>query len=209
MEKSQVVLGEHPVNVERRSRGDIPASMVWLFWGSGRIPEMPSFEEVYGLRAALTSGVDLLHGLGQMVGMDSLKIPGVTDGLDNDNAAQVTGALAALERHDLVVIHIEAPDEAAHAGSIDDKVAAIQVIDREVLSRLRGWRPDDLRLLVMPDHPTPIKIQTHSPDPVPFMLWGAGFTGNGAKRFTEAEAAKTGLFLDPGYSIMSRLIGRD
>jgi 2,3-bisphosphoglycerate-independent phosphoglycerate mutase len=206
MEKSQVVLREHPVNVARRARGDIPAGMVWLFWGSGRIPEMPSFEEVYGLRAALTSGVDLLHGLGQMVGMDGLKIPGVTDGLDNDYAAQAVGALEALEAHDLVVIHIEAPDEAAHAGSIDDKVEAIQRIDSEVVSRLRTWQPNALRLLIMPDHPTPIETRTHSPDPVPFMLWGAGFTANGAKRFTEVEAKKTGLFVDTGYNIMGRLI---
>jgi 2,3-bisphosphoglycerate-independent phosphoglycerate mutase len=209
MQRSEVVLREHPVNIGRRSHGDVPATRLWLFWGTGRIAEMPSFEEVYGLKAALTSGVDLLHGLGQMVGMDSLKIPGVTDGLDNDYAAQATGALAALDRYDLVVIHIEAPDEAAHGGSIDDKVAAIEAIDREVLSRLRGWRPNSLRLLIMPDHPTPIKTQTHSPAPVPFMLWGPGFTANGAKRFTEAEAAKTGLFIDPGYNIMGRLIGRD
>jgi len=140
--------------------------------------------------------------------MDILDIPGVTDGLDNDYAAQVAGALEVLEGHDLVVIHIEAPDEAAHAGSIDDKVEAIQRIDTEVLSRLRFWRPNDFRVLILPDHPTPIKTQTHSPDPVPFLLWGAGFPTNGAKRFTEAEAAKTDLFIDPGYNIMNRLMGR-
>ncbi|MFC2022359.1 cofactor-independent phosphoglycerate mutase [Chloroflexota bacterium] len=208
MKRSEVVLREHPVNVKRRSRGDIPATMIWLFWGSGRIPEMPSLEEVYGLKAALTSGVDLLQGLGQMMAIDILDIPGVTDGLDNDDAAQAAGALEALEGHDLVVIHIEAPDEAAHSGSIYDKIEAIQRIDREVVGRLHLWRPNVLRVLILPDHPTPIKTQTHSPDPVPFMLWGAGFTANGARRFTEAEAAKTGLFIDPGYNIMSRLIGK-
>ncbi len=208
MLRSEEVLAEHPLNVMRRLRGDMPASMVWLFWGSGKVPDMPPFKQVYGLEAAMTSGVDLLRGLARMVGMDTLDIPGVTDGLDNDYAAQVISALAALEGHDLVVIHIEAPDEAAHAGSIDDKVEAIQRIDSEVLSRLRFWRPNTLRVLIMPDHPTPIKTQTHSDEPVPFMLWGAGFTANGAKRFTEAEAAKTGLFVDPGYNIMERLIGR-
>jgi 2,3-bisphosphoglycerate-independent phosphoglycerate mutase len=138
--------------------------------------------------------------------MDILDIPGVTDGLDNDYVAQAVGALNALEEHDLVVIHIEAPDEAGHAGSIDDKIEAIQRVDGEVLSRLRNWRPKTLRVLIMPDHPTPIKIQTHSDDPVPFILWGPGFTANGASRFTEAEAKSTGFFIDEGYNIMGRLI---
>ena len=204
---SEVVLQEHPVNVERGARGDIPATMIWLFWGSGKVPDMPAFNQVYGLVAAMTSGVDLLRGLARMVGMEVLDIPGVTDGLDNDYAAQAAGALEALKEHDLVVIHIEAPDEAAHDGSIEDKVEAIQRVDSKVLSRLRSWRPDGLRVLVMPDHPTPIKTQTHSPEPVPFLLWGVGFTANGARRFTEFEAKSTGLFIDQGYNIMGRLIG--
>ncbi|MFC2034525.1 cofactor-independent phosphoglycerate mutase [Chloroflexota bacterium] len=207
MKRSEGVLREHPVNVDRGSRGDIPADMIWLFWGSGKIPDMPSFQQVYGLEAAMTSGVDLLGGLARMVGMEILHIPGVTDGLDNDYTAQIVGALESLEVFDLVVIHIEAPDEAAHAGAIEDKIEALQRVDREVLSRLRFWRGDTLRLLIMPDHSTPIKTRTHNPDPVPFMLWGEGFVTNGAGRFTEAEAAKTGLFVDPGYNIMSRLKG--
>ena len=208
MANSEAVLREHPVNVARRSRGDIPATTIWLFWGSGQAPEIPAFEQVYALRAAMTSGVDLLGGLARMAGMDVLEIAGVTDGLDNDYAAQVTGALEALKEHDLVVIHIEAPDEAAHSGSVDEKVEAIQRIDDEVVSRLRSWRIGNLRVLIMPDHPTPIETQTHSPDPVPFMLWGVAFNGNGAERFTEAEATKTGLFIDPGYNIMRKLIER-
>jgi len=207
MMRSEVVLNDHPVNIERRAGGDIPATMIWLFWGSGQVPDMPSFKQIYSLDAGMTSGVDLLRGLARLTGMDVLEIPGVTDGLDNDYAAQAVGALDALDEHDLVVIHIEAPDEAAHAGSIDDKIEAIQKADTEVLSQLRNWRPDALRLLVMPDHPTPIKTRTHSPDPVPFLLWGVGFTANGAKRFTETEAKNTGLFIDEGYNIISRLIG--
>ena len=108
-----------------------------------------------------------------------------------------------------MVIHIEAPDEAAHAGAIDDKIEAIQRIDKEVVSRLRSWRGDDLRLLVMPDHPTPIETRTHSPEPVPFLLWGMGFAPNGAKRFAEMEAKNTGLFIEDGYKIMGKLVGRD
>ena len=206
MARSEAVLRDHPVNVERRSRGDIPATMIWLFWGSGRAPDMPPFKQIYGLDAAVTSGVDLLRGLARILGMEVLDIPGVTDGLDNDYAAQATGALEAFKSHDMVVIHIEAPDEAAHTGSIDDKVEAIQRIDRDVISRIRSWRGDALRLLVMPDHPTPIRVQTHTDEPVPFMLWGPGFTANEAKRFTEAEAKKTGFFIEDGYNNMNMLI---
>jgi 2,3-bisphosphoglycerate-independent phosphoglycerate mutase len=204
MERSKAVLKEHPVNIERKARGDIPATMVWLFWGSGRIPEMPSFQQVYGLSASMTSGVDLLRGLARMADMAVLDIPGVTDGLDNDYAAQAAGALKALEKYDLVAIHVEAPDEAAHAGSIDDKIEAIQMVDKEVVSRIRSRKPDKLRVLVLPDHPTPIKIQTHTDEPVPFMLWGSGFASNGAKRFTEAEAKSTGVFIEDGYKIMAQ-----
>ncbi len=207
MERSQAVLWEHPVNVERRSRGDIPATMVWLFWGSGKVPDLPAFKQIYRLNAAITSAVDVLRGLARMMGMEVLDIPGVKDGLDNDFTAQAVGALTALKEYDLVVIHIEATDEAAHAGSIDDKIEAIQRVDSEVLSQIRSWRPHNLRMLILPDHPTPIKTQTHSGEPVPFMLWGPGFSANGAKRFTEADAKSTGFFIGEGYKIMGRLIG--
>ena len=207
MQRSEILLREHPVNVGRRSRGDIPASMLWLFWGSGAAPDMPPFQQIYGLEAVVTSAVDVVRGLAGMMGMGILEIPGVKDGLDNDFTSQTSGALAALGEYDLVVIHVEATDEAGHVGSIDDKVEAIRRVDREIVSRLRSWRPNALRVLVMPDNSTPIETRTHSADPVPFLLWGPGFAANGAKRFTEAEAAKTGLFIDPGYNIMSRLVG--
>jgi 2,3-bisphosphoglycerate-independent phosphoglycerate mutase len=202
MKRSEAVLKEHPVNIKRVSRGDIPATSIWLFWGSGKVPEMPAFKEVYGLSAALTSGVDLLRGLARMARIKVLEIRGVTDGLDNDYSAQASGALEALKQYELVVIHIEAPDEAAHGGSIDDKIKAIEMVDKEVISRLRGG----LRVLILPDHPTPIKVRTHTGDPVPFLLWGEGFASNGAKRFTEAEAKVTGFFIEDGYNIMGRLI---
>jgi 2,3-bisphosphoglycerate-independent phosphoglycerate mutase len=208
MKQSEVILLGHPVNTKRRDRGDIPVSMIWLFWGSGQAPDMPPFKEVYGLKAALTSGVDLLFGLGQMAGMTILKIPGVTDGENNDYAAQASGALKALENHDLVVIHVEAPDEAAHAGLIENKIKAIETIDREIVTRILDWKGDILRVLVMPDHPTPISTRTHSPEPVPFVLWGSGFTTNDAEKFNEKEAVKTRLFIDTGYNIMSRLTGK-
>ena len=213
MHRSQDVLRDHPVNLERKSRGEIPATMIWLFWGSGRIPDLIPFKERYGLDAAMTSGVDLLRGLAMMAEIELLEIYGVTDGLDNDYAAQAVGALEALAENDLVVIHIEAPDEAAHAGSIDDKIDAIQRVDREVVSRLLLWEErggkktgEDLRMLIMPDHATPIAVQTHTPEPVPFLLWGQGFEANGAKRLTEEEAKKTGLFIAEGHTIMGRHI---
>ena len=206
MSESEAVLREHPVNIKRRSAGNTPATTIWLFWGSAGLPDLPAFKQVYGLKAAMTSGVDLLRGLARMLGMEILDIEGVTDGLDNNYAAQAGGALKALDDHDLVVVHIEAPDEAAHVGSINDKVAAIESIDRDVLGQFISRKADGLRMLVMPDHPTPVPVQTHTAEPVPFMLWGTGFSANGAKRFTEAEAKNTGLFIDPGYNIMGRLL---
>jgi len=206
MAKSEIVLHNHPVNVARSSHGDIPATMIWLFWGSSKIPDMPTFKQLYGLDAALTSGVDLLRGLAQMVEIPVLNIPGVTDNLDNDYAAQAVGALESLKMHDIVVIHVEAPDEAAHAGSIDAKIEAIHKVDMKIVSQLRSWDKDSLRVLTMPDHATPIRVQTHTAEPVPFMLWGPGFISNGAKRFTEAEAKSTGILIEAGYNITGKLI---
>ena len=205
MAQSEVVFRDHPVNLERRARGEIPASMTWLFWSSGRIPDMPAFKEVYGLDATMTSGVDIMRGLARMIGMQVLDIPGVTGDLDSDYVAQSVGALEALGEYDMVVIHVEGTDEAAHAGLAEKKIEAVQKVDEEIVSRLRSWNKEALRVLVLPDHATPVKIQTHVADPVPFLLWGPGFTASGAKRFTEAEAKGTGVLVDEGYSIMARL----
>jgi 2,3-bisphosphoglycerate-independent phosphoglycerate mutase len=206
MHKSQTVLAEHPVNIKRKDRGDIPATMLWLFWGSGKIPAMPSFKEVYRLNAAMTSAVDLLRGLAKMADMEVLEIPGVTDGQDNDYTAQVTGALNSLKKNELVVIHIEAPDEAGHDGSVPKKVNAIEKIDALVVSKLRSWKQDKLALLIMPDHPTPIKIKTHCDDPVPFLLWGEKFQSNGAVAYNETEAKKGGILIQNGYSLMGKFL---
>lgn len=206
MERSEPVLANHPINIERTSRGDIPATMVWLFWGSGKTPGMPAFKQIYEIDAAMTSGVDLLRGLAKMTGMKALSLPGVTDGLDNDYAAQAAGALAALTECDMVVVHVEAPDEAGHTGSVADKVQAIQRVDKEMVSQIRSWDRGGIRVLVAPDHRTPIEVQTHVADPVPFVLWGPGFLANGAKRFTEAEAKSTGVLVEKGYNIMASLI---
>jgi 2,3-bisphosphoglycerate-independent phosphoglycerate mutase len=180
--------------------------MIWLFWGSGEVPELPSFHEVYGLDAAMTSGVDLLRGLAKMTGVRNLGIAGVTAGLDNDCAAQAAGALEALEEDDLVFIHVEAPDEAGHEGSIKDKIEAIECVDEQVIGRILSWAVDGVRVLVMPDHPTPIAVRTHVPDPVPFVLWGPGFEGSANRGFSEVNADSTGVLLEDGYLIMERLV---
>ena len=205
MARSVEVLQNHPVNKAREARGEFPAAMIWLFWGSGEIPELPSFKKVYRLSAAMTSGVDLLRGLAKMAKIDNLDIPGVTDGMDNDFVAQVSGALKALDRHDLVVVHIEAPDEAAHGGHIDDKIKAIERVDEEVLGRILAYKKDSLRVLAMPDHATPIEARTHVADPVPFVLWGSGIKAVSARAFSEKEAKGTGIFIKDGYTIMGKL----
>ena len=141
-----------------------------------------------------------------MTDMAVLEISGVTDDAGNDYTAQASGALAALEQHDLVIIHIEAPDEAGHAGSVEEKVGAIQRTDEEVIGPLLRGVQGALRALVMPDHATPIEKRTHSREPIPFMLWGAGIAPNGAQRFTEVEAKSTQLFIEQGHTLMGRLL---
>ncbi len=206
MHRSEAVLSVHPVNLDRLSRGEAPATTIWLFWPSGQVPGLPSFKQEHGLKAGMISGVDLLRGLAQMAGMDIIQVPGVTDGLDNDYKAQGEAAVKALQELDLVVVHVEAPDEAGHGGSIEHKIEAIENTDREIVSRLRQYGADRLRLLAMPDHPTPIEIQTHTPEPVPFLLAGPGFSSCGAHRLTEAEGQASGFFIDAGYGIINKLI---
>jgi 2,3-bisphosphoglycerate-independent phosphoglycerate mutase len=205
MQVAEAVLKDHPVNKKRQKRGLPQANGIWLFWGSGPLPPLPVFKEQYGLKAAITSAVDLLNGLGQMTGMEILKIKGVTDGPDNAFSVQAKGALAALKKKDLIVIHVEAPDEMGHAGNIEGKVKAIEKIDEEVLSCLREYK-GELRLLITPDHPTPIALRTHVAEAVPFLLVGKGFKANGAAAFSEAEAKKTGLVIEPGFGIMEKLV---
>jgi 2,3-bisphosphoglycerate-independent phosphoglycerate mutase len=206
MARSELVLRDHPVNAARKARGDIPATMIWLFWGSGKIPAIPAFREVHGLDAAVISGVDIVRGLARMTGLAVLDVPGVTGDMNNDYVSQSMGTLEALDKYDMVVVHVEATDEAAHAGSIEDKVEGIQQVDEQIAGRLRSRDEDAFRVLVLPDHATPVEIQTHVADAVPFVLWGPGFKPGGAKRFTEAEAKGTGVLVEQGFDIMRRLI---
>ncbi len=222
MERSKTVLAGHPVNEARVARGQLPATQIWLFWPGMRPDAMPTFGEAYeGKKAALNSAVDLLRGLALQTGIDFISIPGVTDGLDNDFAGQMAGALDALADHDVVFVHVEAPDECSHAGDVAGKVRAIEEVDRLMVPQIvalaegragegAGGRSADggegVSLLVLPDHPTPLEIKTHVGEPVPFLMWGPGFEANGAAAFTETEARATGLAVAPGHLLMKRLL---
>jgi len=206
MDRARGVLAASPVNARRASAGADSVTDVWPFWPGSAPKGLVGFEQRRGLRAALTSGVDLLGGLAKLTGIDRLAIEGVTDGADNDYAGQAEGAMAALADHDLVIVHVETPDEEGHAGNVAGKIAGIEAIDREVVARAAAY-PGPLRLLCMPDHPTPIELMTHTGDAVPFVLWGEGVPHNGAGVYDEAAAAATGLLLDPGRRVMDLLLG--
>ena len=205
MARARTVLEWSAPNSSRREMDEVAATDIWPFW-PGRAPQgLTPFRERRGISAALTSGVDLLNGLAVLTGIDRLDIPGVTDGPDNDYAAQAEQALRALRHYDLVVIHVETPDEAGHAGDIAAKIAGIEAIDREVVSRARDFG-EGLRILCMPDHPTPIALKTHVGEPVPFVLAGPGIVHNGAAAFDEMAAATTGLLVDPGRGVVDLLL---
>jgi len=208
MERARDVLEMSSANRERAQRGQLPATDIWPFWPGVAPSGLTPFAERFGVSAAMTSGVDLLNGLAVLFGIDRLTIAGVTDGADNDYTAQVEGALAALDDHDLVVVHVESPDEEGHAGNVAGKVAAIEAIDREVVSRIRAY-DGEVRVLCMPDHPTPIELKTHAAEPVPFLLAGAGVTPDAAVAFYEDAAAATGRLVDPGRRVMNLLLGRE
>ncbi len=206
MDRARPILAGSEVNAARAAKALLPVTDVWPFWPGVAPKGMASFEGSRGHKAALTSGVDLLNGLAVLAGIDRLDIPGVSDGPDNDYVAQAEGGLAALVDHDVVVIHVESPDEAGHAGDLAEKIAAVEAIDREVVSRALSYG-GQLRVLAMPDHPTPIALKTHVGEAVPFALWGPGINSNGADGYDEPSAAGTGLFVDPGRGVMDLLLG--
>ena len=208
MQRARSLLSSSAVNQRRRTAGLPLATDVWTFWPGAAPKGMVSFAERRGLSAAMSSGVDLLNGLAVLHEMTRLDIPGVTGGSDNDCAGQVTGSLAALADHDLVVVHVESPDEEGHAGDAEAKIAAIEAIDREVISRVMEFaETSDTRVLAMPDHPTPIPTKTHASESVPFVVWGSGIAANGGAAFNETDADATGVVLDPGREVMDLLLG--
>jgi len=208
MEASRAVLAEEPVNRARVARGDRPANMIWL-WGQGKAPSMQPFKERFGVTGATISAVNLVHGIARALGMRSIDVPGITGYYDTDYAAKGRAALRALEDVDLVFVHVEAPDEAGHNGQADEKVLAVERIDEMVVGPVAELvvRGENLRALVAPDHYTPTVKRTHSREPVPFLIAGGGVEPNGAKAFSEKEAARTGLQM-AGWDAMGRLIER-
>jgi 2,3-bisphosphoglycerate-independent phosphoglycerate mutase len=203
MDRSREVFRDHPVNQARRATGKRPATQIWL-WGQGRAPQLQPFAKVYGKRGAIISGVDLVRGVGILLGWARLDIPGVTDYLDNDYAAQGRATVEALQSYDLVCAHVEAPDEASHEGKVEAKVKALAEIDRHIVGPLLEALPGfgDWRILVSPDHRTPLRTRAHAHGAVPFTIAGTGVQSNGQRTYDEAAAAASGLSFARGHELM-------
>jgi 2,3-bisphosphoglycerate-independent phosphoglycerate mutase len=203
MQRSQQWFMAHPTNVVRQSAGRLPATNVWL-WGLGRRPLLTTFAERFGIRGAMITGVDLLRGLANLVGWEQISVPGATGYLDTDYRGKGIAAIEALQTHDLVCVHVEAPDEAAHQGNLQAKIDAIEAIDREIvrpildsLKGTSGWR-----VLVSPDHPTLLSTKTHCHGDVPFVIAGTGIEADGTSLYNEASAATSQLEFPEGHRLL-------
>lgn len=204
------LLPHYAVNEKRVADGKRPATQLWL-WGGATAMKLPRFAEKHGLASAgMITAVDLMRGIGTLSGMDILHVDGATAYIDTNYAGKGRAALDYIYSHDFVVIHVEAPDEAGHNGNIDEKVKALEDIDSHILAPLYAMARHygDWRIMVAPDHPTPVATGKHSPDPVPYVLWGAGFGGNGAKAFNEKEAARAGGDVVDAHTLMDVLTAK-
>lgn len=208
MNGSQMVLHNHPVNKQREEREELPATSIWL-WGHGKSPVLQSYQEKFGLSGAVISAVDLMKGIGLSAGLEVINVPGATGYIDTNYKGKAEAALDALERLDFVYVHVEAPDEASHSGNLQDKLKAIEDFDQLVVGTIldAADRFDDLRIICCPDHPTPVRLKTHTSDPVPFIIYRhADKQGNGATGYDELQAKATGLVLEEGYMLMEHLL---
>jgi len=203
------VLQDHAVNRSRLAAHQKPATSIWL-WGQGRPPQMPTLKERFGLTGAVISAVDLIRGIGKYAGLRPILVPGATGFLDTNYAGKVAAALDALKEMDLVFVHVEAPDEAGHSGELKLKLQAIQDFDAQVVGPMRAGldKLGDYRLLVLCDHLTPLALRTHSPEPVPFVLYDSRTPGDQLRPYSEAAAKEAGLLLDQGADLLPRLLGR-
>ncbi|MCQ8894383.1 MAG: cofactor-independent phosphoglycerate mutase [Methanolinea sp.] len=201
MEASQRVFEHHPVNESRVARALSPATHIWP-WSGGKTPQLTPFSQKYGISGAIISAVDLLRGIGRCAAMEVIDVPGATGYLDTDYQAKARYALDALHRVNFVYIHVEAPDEAGHMGSVEEKVRAIERLDTMVGTLIEGC---SARIAVLPDHPTPLRIRTHTSDPVPFAILGIG--RDNCRSFCEREAAGGSLGLREGQEFLSLFLG--
>lgn len=212
MVRSYDILKDHPVNVKRRAEGKNPANSAW-FWGAGTRPALTSFEEKNGVRGAMISAVDLLKGIAAGSGMHNITVEGANGGLNTNYRGKGEAAVKALaeDGYDFVYVHIEAPDEMGHQGSVADKIASIEYIDEQVIGPVaealkKGGM--DFRMLVMPDHPTPVRVRTHTADPVPYMIYDSAHPEQGQASYSEKTGKMSGIFIEEGYRLIDRLLQR-
>lgn len=211
MEKSCEILKDHPVNLKRISEGKRPANAIWL-WGQGSRPSLPLFEKLYGVKGSVISAVDLLKGIGICAGMNTPDVEGATGYIDTNFEGKAQKAVEELENgSDFVYIHIEAPDECGHRNEPENKVKAIELIDSRVLPIVLEAleKYDDYKVMILPDHPTPIVTGTHASDPVPFMIYHKkDEKDSGVDSINEETASKTGIFIEEGPSLMGRFLSK-
>jgi len=207
MRESKELLETHQVNHERVKSGKNPANMIWL-WGQGIKPQIPSFTDKYGLKGATITAVDLIKGIGVHLGLTNIYVPGATGYYDTDYNQEAEYAINSLDDHDLVFIHIEAPDEAGHAGDIEEKIRAIENIDHKILGKLLDELPrfDDYTISVLPDHATPIYIKTHTKEPVPYAMYSTNGIKDDAIQFNEFSAKRGSLGTIEGYKFMNNFL---
>lgn len=210
MKKSYDILKDHPVNAERRKKGLRPANSAW-FWGAGKKPALDSFEERTGKKGVMISAVDLLKGIAVGAGMDCICVEGANGGLHTNYKGKAQAAVRALafEGYDFAYIHVEAPDEMGHQGSVPDKISAIEYIDEKVLKTvICGLEEagEEYRLLLLPDHPTPIEERTHTGEPVPYLLYDSTAEEKGPAVYNEKTAAATGNIWRDGYKLINHLL---
>lgn len=206
--KSMDILKDHQINKKRVSEGKKPANSIWL-WGQGRTPMLPKFQEKYGISGALISAVDLTKGLGILAGFHIINVPGATGWIDTNYEGKADYALNALERVDFVYIHIEAPDEAGHQGDYKLKIKAIEDIDSIVIKKILDEAPrkfKEFKILLLPDHPTPIKLRTHTDEPVPFVIYDSNRTEKKNREFSEEILKSPDIQIEDGYKLMNLFI---
>ena len=202
------ILNHHPVNEARRARGLKPANSAWL-WSPGKKPQLPSFEEKWGLKGAVISAVDLIKGIGLCAGMRSIDVEGATGNVHTNYKGKADAAIQAFkDGSELVYVHVEAPDECGHRAELDNKVLSVEKIDSEILAPVLAYlreSGDDFKIMVLPDHPTPVRIRTHTILPVPFFIYSSGEQHEGVESFSEESATATGLYVENGWQLMGML----